>query len=204
MLETAIAVALFLLLLFVFALRPFSIPSISMIPTLHVRDTVLVDEIAYRLHPPHFGDLAVFMPPIPSNGTPFIKRVIGVPGDTIRIANGTLYRDGRAFPEPYVNEPPNYDLAVTHDTIVVDGIPLDPASADIPPRSMWQAADRIPAGFYLMLGDNRNYSDDSHQWGFAQLHGPFVAGPARRHAEAAFIGRAVMVLWPLDRIHVLR
>jgi hypothetical protein len=69
---------------------------------------------------------------------------------------------------------------------------------------MWQAADRIPAGFYLMLGDNRNYSDDSHQWGFAQLHGPFVAGPARRHAEAAFIGRAVMVLWPLDRIHVLR
>ncbi len=200
-----VIIALFLLLLFVFALRPFSIPSISMIPTLQVNDTVLVDDVAYRLHPPRFGDIAVFAPPVPAGGTPFIKRVIGVPGDTIRIANGILYRDGRVVPEPYVNEAPAYDLAVAHDTIEVDGVALDPASADIPPRALWQAQDRIPAGFYLMLGDNRNYSDDSHQWGFAQLRGPFVAGSlAHRHAQAAFIGRAVMVLWPPDRIHVLR
>lgn len=175
-----------------------------MIPTLQVRDTILVDEVAYRLHPPRLGDLAVFMPPLSSNGTPFIKRVVGIPGDTIRIANGVLYRDGRTVPEPYVNEAPIYDLAVTHDTIEVDGVALDPASADIPPRSMWRVPDRIPAGFYLMLGDNRNYSDDSHQWGFAQLRGPFAAGPlARRHVQAEFIGRAVMVVWPPDRIRVL-
>jgi signal peptidase I len=176
-----------------------------MIPTLQVSDTVLVDELSYRLHAPRFGDLAVFIPPVPSYGKPFIKRVVGIPGDTIHIRDGVLYRNGVAVPEPYVNEAPNYDLAVERDTIVVDGEPLSPADADIPPPRMWQAPNRIPAGFYLMLGDNRNYSDDSHLWGFAQLHGDFVAGPlAKRHADARFIGRAVMVMWPPNQIGVLR
>jgi signal peptidase I len=175
-----------------------------MIPTLEVSDTVLVDGLSYRLHQPNVGDLAVFVPPVPSLGRPFIKRVIGVPGDTIRIHDGVLYRNGVAVPEPYVNEPPNYDLVVEHDTIVVNGQRLSSKDADIPPPRMWQAPDRIPAGFYLMLGDNRNYSDDSHLWGFAQLHGDFVAGPlAKRHVKAAFIGRAVLVLWPPSQIGVL-
>lgn len=172
-----------------FLVRPFSIPSISMIPTLHVEDTVLVDVAAYKFHAPHVGDVAVFMPPGPSQGLPFVKRVIGVPGDTVRILNGTLYRDGAPVAEPYVNETPQYDLTVAHDTIFVDGQPLDPASADIPPRRRWQTPNRIPAGFYLVLGDNRNYSDDSHHWGFVP--------------RARFIGRAVMVLWPLDHLRIL-
>lgn len=188
-LDATIVVLLVLLLLFTFVVRPFSIPSISMIPTLQIRDVVLVDEFAYHLHPPHFGDLAVFMPPIPSDRLPFVKRVIGIPGDTIRIAHGVVYRDGAALREPYINQAPRYDLDIRNDTIEVGGRPLDPATADIPPRSMWQAPNRIPAGFYLMLGDNRNYSDDSHSWGFAQ--------------RGRFIGRAFLVLWPLGRIHIL-
>jgi signal peptidase I len=194
---------LLLLLLFTFALRPYSIPSISMIPTLQVNDTVLVDELSYRFHRPRFGDLAVFVPPVPS-GIPFIKRVVGIPGDRIWIHDGTLYRNGVAVAESYVNEAPDYDLSVAHDTIVVDGAPLSSATADIPPPAMWQHSNRIPAGFYLVLGDNRNYSDDSHTWGFAQLHGNFVAGPLEhRHVTAQFIGRAVMVVWPIDHMHVL-
>jgi len=174
-----------------------------MIPTLRVQDTVLVDVAAYRFAKPHFGDIAVFMPPLPST-VPFIKRVIGVPGDTIRIAGGVLYRDGHAAYEPYVNEPTAYDLSIAHYDIYIDGEPLDPATADIPPRRMWQAPDRIPAGFYLVLGDNRNYSDDSHLWGFAQIDGPFAAGPlARRRVQARFIGRAIMVIWPLAHIRIL-
>lgn len=160
-----------------------------MIPTLNPEDTILVNVAAYRFHPPHDGDVAVFMPPVTSHGVPFVKRVIGVPGDTVRISDGTLYRDGSVVREPYLNEATQYDLALAHHTIVVDGRPLDPRSADIPPARQWQAPNRVPAGFYLVLGDNRNYSDDSHLWGFARLH--------------AFVGRAVMVLWPPSHIRML-
>ena len=110
------------------------------------------------------------------------QAVIGVPGDTIRISGGIVYRNGRPLSEPYENQPPNYDLEVRNYTIYVDGSALDPAQADIPPRGMWQAPDRVPRGFYFMLGDNRNYSDDSHVWGFAK--------------QASFSGRAFMILWP--------
>jgi len=198
-----VALVLVVLLLGTFVVRPFSVPSISMIPTLQVEDTVLVDVASYRLGTPRDGDVVVFMPPVASHGLPFVKRVVGVPGDRVRISDGVLYRNGAAVPEPYDNEQPQYNLAVERDTILVDGQPLDPRNADVPPRALWQAPDRIPAGFYLVLGDNRNYSDDSHLWGFAQLRGAFVAGPLARRAEAGFIGRAVMVIWPPSHIRLL-
>ena len=91
--------------------------------------------------------------------------------------------------EPYENQPPKYDLAIRRYGIYVDGSPLDPRAADVPPRALWQAPDRIPNGFYFMLGDNRNYSDDSHVWGFVRA--------------SAFIGRAFLILLPLNRLHVL-
>jgi len=175
-----------------------------MIPTLQIRDILLVNELEYHLRPPQPGDIAVFMPPVDSQGDEFIKRVIGIPGDTISLSSGRLYRNGRLVREPYLNEPTAYDLAIKNYDIYVNGSPLDPASADIPPKSQWQAPDRIPNGYYLMLGDNRNYSDDSHIWGFAQLHGRFAAGPlARTLAQATFAGRAFLVFWPFDRIRIL-
>ncbi len=55
-----------------------------------------------------------------------------------------------------------------------------------------------------MLGDNRNYSDDSHVWGFAQLRGRYASGPlAHRDAQASFTGRAFTIFWPLNRISIL-
>jgi signal peptidase I len=160
-----------------------------MVPTLQVRDVLLVDEIVYRLHPPNDGDVAVFQPPVPSGGNDFVKRVIGVPGDAVAIRDGVVYRNGGALREPYENEPPNYDLAIRDYAIYVDGTPLDHKSADIPPRSQWEAPNRVPKGFYFLLGDNRNYSDDSHVWGFARAQG--------------FTGRAFAVIWPLQRLRAL-
>jgi signal peptidase I len=204
-LDAFIVAGLAALLLITFVIRTFYIPSISMIPTLHISDVLLVNELDYRLRTPGDGDIAVFMPPIASGGNEFIKRVIGAPGDTIAIAGGIVYRNGRALEEPYENQPPAYDLHIRNYGIYVNGVALDPALADIPPRSMWQAPDRVPKGFYFMLGDNRNYSDDSHVWGFAQLSGPFVAGPlARSGARASFAGRAIVIFWPLDRLRILR
>jgi signal peptidase I len=204
-LDALLVAGLVALFLITFVIRTFYIPSVSMVPTLQVRDVLLVDEIAYRLRSPQRGDVAVFTPPVPSEGDEFVKRVIGTPGDTIRISDGIVYRNGVALHEPYENQPPRYDLEIEHYGIYVDGLPLDPRRADVPPRSMWQLPDRIPDGFYFMLGDNRNYSDDSHVWGFAQTNGAFVAGPlAERKVRAGFAGRAFAIIWPWRRLQILR
>lgn len=189
-LDLLIVAALVALLLVVFVIRTFYISSISMIPTLQVGDVFLVDGLDYRLRAPQDGEVAVFSPPIGAPSADFIKRVIGVPGDTVRISEGIVYRNGKPLDEPYENEPPTYDLQIRNYDIYVNGAPLDPSQADIPPRSAWQAPNRIPSDYYFMLGDNRNYSDDSHVWGFAK--------------RASFDGRAFMILWPLNRLSLLR
>lgn len=203
-LDALIVTGLIVLFLITFVIRTFYIPSVSMVPTLQVRDIVLVDEIAYRLRRPERGEIALFTPPVYSAGNEYVKRVIGVPGDRISIFDGTVFRNGRPLREPYENQPPNYTLAIRNYAIYVNGHPLDPRSANVPPRSLWQTADRIPNGFYFVLGDNRNYSDDSHVWGFAQNGGAFAAGPlAARKVPAGFAGRAFMILWPPGRLRVL-
>ena len=203
-LDALIVAGLIALFLTTFVIRTFYIPSISMVPTLYVRDVVLVDEIAYRLSRPAEGDIALFTPPVYSGGEDYVKRVIGVPGDRIAIADGIVYRNGAALPEPYENQPPNYSLTIRDYGIYVNGRALDPGAANIPPRRMWQFPNRIPNGFYFVLGDNRNYSDDSHVWGFAQTGSEFATGPlAPRRARASFTGRAFGILWPLDRLRVL-
>jgi signal peptidase I len=202
-LDALIAASLVALFLITFVIRTYFIPSVSMMPTLRVNDVLLVDEIAYRFTQPHPGDIVIFTPPVPSGGDEFVKRVIGVPGDTISIRNGIVYRDGAALREPYENQPPNYSLEIKHFDIYVDGQPLDPHEANIPPRTFWQAPNRVPNGFYFVLGDNRNYSDDSHVWGFAQARGLFVAGPLAGRERAGFAGRAFAIIWPLDHIRIL-
>jgi signal peptidase I len=209
-LDAFIVAGLVTLFLITFVIRTFFIPSGSMIPTLQIHDVLLVNEFAYKLRPPADGDIAVFTPPVDSGGNAFIKRVIGAPGDTLSIQDGVVYRNGRALKEPYENEPPTYNLKIANYDISVDngdGVmrPLDRNSANIPPKSQWQAPNRVPNGFYFMLGDNRRYSDDSHVWGFAQLHGPFAAGPLKPlRVEAGFDGRAMLVLWPANRLQILR
>jgi signal peptidase I len=203
LLNATIVAGLAALFLITFVLRTFYIPSVSMVPTLQVRDVLLVDEIAYRLHAPADGDIAVFRPPVASGGEDFVKRVIGVPGDSITIHDGVVYRNGAALREPYENEAPSYDLSIRSYAIYVNGRPLDPKTANVPSRALWQAPNRVPTDFYFMLGDNRNYSDDSHVWGFAQMNGTFAAGPLAGRARADFTGRAFAVVWPAGRLRVL-
>lgn len=201
-LDAFIVAGLVALFLITFVVRTFYIPSGSMEPTLQIHDVLLVNEFEYRFHPPQHGDIIVFTPPIESSSD-FIKRLIGAPGDQLAVRKGVVFRNNVALAEPYIKEKPVYDLEIKNYGIVVDGTPLDPAQANIPPKSQWQAPDRIPQGYYFMMGDNRNNSEDSHIWGFSQLHGSFVAGPIKGH-KAGFTGHAFVLFWPLNRIRVLK
>jgi signal peptidase I len=180
------------LLLMHFVVRTFWIPSGSMEPTLAINDVLLANEIEYRLGGPQDGQIAVFIPPpqVPELGqTDFIKRVMAGPGDTLRIHNGVVFRNGKALEERYAMQRPDYELELKDYDMVVDGIPLDPTRSVVPRKSDWQAPDRVPNGYYVMLGDNRNNSDDSHLWGFLR--------------RDQFVGHAFVVFWPLNRAKVL-
>lgn len=113
------------------------IPSGSMLPTLQLQDRVLVNKFIYRFKEPQRGDVIVFNPPEEIKADkPYIKRLIGLPGETIHIKEGKVFVNGRVLSEPYIAEAPNYE----YGPVVV------------------------PPGCLFMLGDNRNQSFDSHMW----------------------------------------
>jgi signal peptidase I len=113
----------------------FRIEGQSMEPNLHDGEYVLIDKISYRLHSPERGDVIVFVPP--SNERDYIKRVIGLPGDTVEIRGGQVYVNGTALDEPYLHNLTN---------------------ADMPARA-------VEEGRYFVMGDNRNNSSDSRSFG---------------------------------------
>ena len=179
------------LLLMHYVIRTFYIPSGSMEPTLKINDVLLASEIQYRFADPQDGQIAVFEPPPQLGTTDFIKRVMGQPGDTFRIHDGVVIRNGVPVSEPYLppTSHPDYELEIRDYNVWVDGIPLDPSRSQLPPKKDWQAPDRIPKGCYFMMGDNRNNSDDSHLWGFLY--------------RDQFVGHAFVVFWPLTDARLL-
>ena len=178
LLEWGVIVAVALLaaiLLRAFVVQPFSIPSGSMEPTLEPHDRILVNKLSYQLHPVHRGDIVVFKKPADDTTpgiTDLVKRVIGLPGETISARGGQVYIDGRNLSESWL---PKVDQQVTTFPSSIPGcLPSPPGSC------------RIPSGEYFMLGDNRTDSSDSR-----------VIGPIPR---SLFIGRAFIRVWPLSRI----
>ncbi|WP_086936277.1 signal peptidase I [Chamaesiphon minutus] len=117
-------------------------PSGSMLPTLKVNERFIIDKTAYRVQAPRRGDMIIFNPTEQLKrqkfNDKFIKRIIGLPGDKIKIQNGKVYINGKPLKENYILEPPSY----SHKLVLV------------------------PANSYFVLGDNRNNSYDSHYWGF--------------------------------------
>lgn len=159
----AIVLALFIR---TFLVQAFKIPTSSMEENLLVGDQLLVNKLVYSptsgtwenlllgKRAPRRGDVVVFKyPEDPSRD--FIKRVIGLPGEDLRIANKRVYVDGRPLDEPYVHflRPP---LPETHAGYGLD----DPAS-----HGEW-GPQRVPAGQLFVMGDNRDNSRDSRYWGF--------------------------------------
>jgi signal peptidase I len=192
-------------ILITFVARTYYIPSASMVPTLQIHDVLLVDKFEYRFHAPNRGDIVVFPPPIPTPDD-FIKRVIGRPGDRLSVQAGVVFVNGVPLNEPYENDKPAYELEIRNYGIYVSNgagwEKIDPQDGNIPPKSMWTAPDRIPPHCYFMMGDNRNDSEDSHVWGFAQDGGTFATGK-RAGQKAGFTGRAFVIFWPPPQARIL-
>jgi signal peptidase I len=133
----ALAVAL---VIQAFLVQAFYIPSSSMEPTLNVGDRVIVNKLSYDLHDVNRGDLIVFERPDGAEGDikDLIKRVIGLPGETVEIRNGTVIVDGRVLDEPYLAD----------DEILADFAPV-----------------QVPEGHVFVMGDNRDDSRDSRVFG---------------------------------------
>lgn len=146
------------------------IPSRSMVPTLAVGDRLMIEKLSYRVGDPQRGDIIVFYPPdtaarcTPQNPPPtpikdaYIKRVVGLPGETIEVRDGSVYIDDSPLTEDYLSEPPKYNYGPV----------------------------TVPAETYVVLGDNRNESCDSHIW-----------GPV---PDRQIIGRTAIRFFPFDRL----
>ncbi len=137
----------------------FYIPSGSMLPTLQIGDRIVVDKLSYDIHGVQRGDIVVFRrPPLePADYSDLVKRVVGLPGDTIASVGGRVYIDGKPLDEPWLPSPapvtsPSplpYDFSLNHPYTV-------------------------PAGEYFVMGDNRTDSEDSRYFG--PIPGSLIVG----------------------------
>lgn len=200
------AKSFFPVILIVFALRsflvePFKIPSGSMMPTLLIGDFILVNKYTYgirlpvinkkivQLGDPQRGDVMVFRYP-EDPGLDYIKRVVGVPGDTVEYRDKRLTINGRTVPTQqngtysYVGNGLNYVTAMVNDERLNGtghAMMVEPGKPDFFPPQVMDFPYRencsyngdgvgfkctVPAGQYFMMGDNRDASNDSRYWGF--------------------------------------
>ncbi len=138
------------------------IPSSSMEPTLQINDRLIIEKLSYYFQEPERGDVVVFNPTKALEARnfhdAFIKRVIGLPGDTVEVKGGDVYVNNNKLSEKYIAEDPNYDYGPV----------------------------TVPPGEYLVLGDNRNNSYDSHYWGYVP--------------KDKIIGKAFVRFWPFNRL----
>jgi len=141
------AKTLLITLVFFFVFRTYIaeayyIPSGSMIPTLNISDRIITSKFTYKFTDINRGDVVVFNPPIESDNKPFVKRVIGLPNETISVNNGIVYINNEPLRESYISAPPINNFSPY----------------------------KIPDNNYFLMGDNRNNSYDSRYWGTVPIY----------------------------------
>ncbi len=134
--ETILFTLLIYVLVRTFLLENYKVVGRSMEPTLEDKQYLVISKLSYRLHEPQRGDIVVFRDPRDASRK-LIKRVIGLPGEVVEIKGGNVFVNDQLLDEPY-----------SETTIRYSQVPFP-----------------IPEGHYFVLGDNRNNSSDSHNWG---------------------------------------
>jgi signal peptidase I len=152
----AIAIAIFIV---IFVVQPVKVEGTSMQPQLADQDRIFVNRFIYRFKQIDRGEAVVFWYPMDRKKS-FIKRIIGVPGDTVEIQEGLVYINGELLDEPYLK--PEFRDYQTVKKVVV------------------------PQGNYFVLGDHRNSSNDSRNWGFVE--------------ESLIYGKAIFSYWPVSHV----
>jgi len=143
--------------------QAFVVPTATMEDTLLAGDRVLVQR--FPKPSPARGDMIVFVYPIDRRQT-FVKRVIGLPGDRIRISGKTVYRNGAALDEPYAVHKTDYVDAYRDNFPSEPGVPLYRPAEEMLRKHVSNGEVVVPEGQYFVLGDNRDLSLDSRYWGF--------------------------------------
>ena len=152
----AISIAIFMV---IFIIQPVKVEGTSMQPQLSDQDRIFVNRFIYRFTEIDRGDVVVFWYPLDQRKS-FIKRVIGIPGDSVEIRRGLVYINGKLLNEPY----------------------LESDFRDF--RSFGKVI--VPQGQYYVLGDHRNSSNDSRNWGFVE--------------KSLIYGKAVFSYWPVSHV----
>ncbi|WP_082234188.1 signal peptidase I [Halobacillus massiliensis] len=155
----------------VFLFAPVIVEGPSMLPTLHNGQHLIVSKINYTVGEPDRFDITVFHA---NNQQDYIKRVIGLPGESVAVQNDQLYINGEPVEEPYLEEqkqaiPSGQDLT---DDFTIEELPGGHST--------------VPEGYVLVLGDNRDNSTDSRSIGMVSYD--------------QLVGEALFTYWPLDRV----
>ena len=145
--------------------RPFTVSGASMYPTLHNADRMILSKVGDI----HRFDVVILK--APDENVEYIKRVIGMPGDTVEMKSGVLYINGKKVDQPFINTE-----ALAKQTVFMDDFTLESLTGE----------SKVPEGKYFVLGDNRGVSKDSRMIGFID--------------RSAIEGKAVFTIWPFGRI----
>jgi len=160
------AMAIFVIVYF-FLVQPHQVTGNSMLPNFDDGEYILTDKVSYHLHPPKRGDVIVFKAP-KNQQKDFIKRIIGLPGEKIKLEKGSVFINGEKLQEVYL--PSN--------------------TVTLPKSLMIEGQDvLVPLNEYFVLGDNRQHSSDSRDWGTVP--------------RSSIIGKAWLRYWPIRKISLI-
>lgn len=161
LIQTLVIFGAIFTVIYLFVAQPHKVSGNSMLPTLHSGDYILTDKLSYRFGSPKQGDIIVLKNPR-DESQDFIKRIIALPGDTVKIESGQVFVNDKAVAEKYL---PN-DFKTRSGLFLGEGQDVKAGSNQ-----------------YFVLGDNRNHSSDSREWG----------GITREE----IVGRAFFRYWPI-------
>src|SRR3989344_9057277 len=161
-----ISVAIFFIV-YIFLIQPHRVQGDSMLPNFINGELILTDKISYRFKEPKRAEVIVFRAPTDPNRD-FIKRIIGLPGETLMVEKGKVYINGEELKQSFL---PN-EVYTNPGRFLPEGKEV-----------------KLDAGQYVAMGDNRNHSSDSREWGTI--------------TKSDIIGRAWLIYWPLERFSLI-